>query len=79
MASRHPGNSIRKIALDTGAITKVAGTGNAEFTDGFGVGAGNIVPGQTGQFYITRDIVKVGANLYVTDSSRSSRIRKIAP
>ena len=72
------GAKIKKIALATGVITNVAG-GNSVFSDGFGVGAGNSVPGQIGQFYSPRDIVGVGANLYVTDSSRSSRIRKISP
>lgn len=69
---------IKKIALSTGVISNLAG-GNNSFTDGFGRGTGNTVAGQLGQFYSARDIVSVGGNLYVTDSSRSSRIRKIAP
>ena len=69
---------IHKVLLATGVVSTVAGA-NVTFTDGFGRGAGNTVPGQVAQFYQPWSIVGVGKNLYVIDTSRSSRVRKLAP
>lgn len=61
-------NTIRKIVIATGMVTTFAGTaGPGESKDGIG---------QAARFSFPRDITRVGANLFVTDSGNHT-IRKI--
>ena len=60
---------IRKIVIATGAVTTLAGLGGA----GHGLTNGT---GTAARFYYPNGIIRVGANLYVTDSTNHV-IRKI--
>lgn len=73
--------TIRKTLIATGTFTSVIKSPNSGFLDGFGAaGVGySSVGGQIALFYSLRGIVAVGGNLYITDGTRSSRIRKISP
>lgn len=59
-------NSIRKVAIDTGEVSTLAG-GSKGFADGVGAAA---------SFYAPTGITTDGTNLYVTDSFNAS-IRKV--
>jgi NHL repeat. len=60
-------HKIRKIVISTGAVTTLAGSGQAGSTDATGTSA---------KFNYPRGITTDGANLYVTDKS-NHKIRKI--
>ena len=61
-------NSIRKIVIDNGTVTTLAGTGSQ--------GNEDTAPGISARFYRPQGITTDGTNLYVADQS-NHRIRKI--
>lgn len=60
-------STIRKVTIQTGEVTILAGTGTSGFADGTGVDAG---------FNFTRGITSDGSSLYVIDNG-NHRLRQL--